>query len=260
MKIFKRLFDFYINTSIHVAIAVFSLFQITKITLNISSDFFVDFFVFFGTILGYNFLKYIAVFKNKVFNFKNNSSIVLISLMAVCGAMYCFFRLDPNTQWAFIKIGIIVVLYPFLRKYSFFKMLVVAICIAYITAYIPVLNRKCILFVEDILIIQRFLIAIALLIPLEIVTIENDAKTIVTLPQKIGIKHTKVLGYLILVVFCALDFEFSNLIMAIVIAAAIYFAHEKRAKYYTSFWVESIPILWWGLLLGFGYNSHLFRF
>jgi hypothetical protein len=29
------------------------------------------------------------------------------------------------------------------------------------------------------------------------------------------------------------------------------FANEKRTKYYTSFWVESVPILWWILLLIF---------
>jgi hypothetical protein len=32
------------------------------------------------------------------------------------------------------------------------------------------------------------------------------------------------------------------------IAVALAFANEKRSKYYTSFWVESIPVVWWLLL------------
>jgi hypothetical protein len=45
------------------------------------------------------------------------------------------------------------------------------------------------------------------------------------------------------------NFEYSSLIIAIVTAFFLAFANEKRSKYYTSFWAESIPILWWFLLL-----------
>jgi hypothetical protein len=36
--------------------------------------------------------------------------------------------------------------------------------------------------------------------------------------------------------------EFS---IAFVIALFLAFANEQRSRYYTSFWVESIPIVWW---------------
>jgi len=60
-----------------------------------------------------------------------------------------------------------------------------------------------------------------------------------------------------LLVFCGLEIfninvDFSSsvlqLILIFVIAIFLTFANEKRSKYYTSFWVESVPILWWFLL------------
>jgi len=35
------------------------------------------------------------------------------------------------------------------------------------------------------------------------------------------------------------------IIIAVITALFLAFANEKRSKYYTSFWVESVPIVWW---------------
>jgi hypothetical protein len=237
MKFLKQFLDFYINTSIHVAIAVFSLVQITKLSLNISTNLGLDFFIFFGTILGYNFLKYFEVFKNKVFTFQKNYSIVLVSLIAVFEMFFYFFKLDNLIQIEFLKIGVLVLLYPFLRKFGFIKMLLVAFCITYITAYILEINHK----LNWMYLFHRFLIVFCLLIPLEICDLEADSKTIKTVPKIIGIQNLKILGYLLLVVSVFLKLKFE---IAILIAIAIFFSNEKCSKYYTSFWVESLPISW----------------
>jgi len=42
-----------------------------------------------------------------------------------------------------------------------------------------------------------------------------------------------------------------NLILVLMIGLFLLFANEKKSKYYTSFWIESIPIVWWLLLLFF---------
>jgi hypothetical protein len=34
-------------------------------------------------------------------------------------------------------------------------------------------------------------------------------------------------------------------VIATVIALFLLFVNEKRSKYYTSLWVESVPIFWW---------------
>lgn len=249
MKFFKLILDFYINTSVHVAVAVFSLVQITKLTLNSSTNSNLDCFVFFGTILGYNFLKYFEVYWNRVFTFKNNYVLVLVSLMAILGMIFYFIQFEKIIQIEFIKIGLLVLIYPFIRKFGLIKMIFVSLCLTLITVYIVEINHNYIYF------FQRFAIIFCLLVPLEICDFEIDSKTIKTLPKIIGIQNLKVLGYLLLVLFCTLDFLFFKLnftidfVIAVVIAIAIFFSNENRSKYYTSFWVESVPILWLWLLL-----------
>jgi hypothetical protein len=77
-------------------------------------------------------------------------------------------------------------------------------------------------------------------------------------PQQIGVKRTKILGLLLLIPFYFLELLKSNfdanqlivnLIIVIMIALFLLFANEKRTKYYTSFWVESVPIIWWLMVL-----------
>jgi hypothetical protein len=81
-----------------------------------------------------------------------------------------------------------------------------------------------------------------------------------TVPQQIGVKRTKISGVLLLVLFYSLEFlkhDFIqkqllvNLVLVATISLFLIFANEKRSKYYSSFWVESIPIFWWVLLLVF---------
>jgi uncharacterized membrane protein YczE len=94
-----------------------------------------------------------------------------------------------------------------------------------------------------------------LLIPFEIYDSKHDAITLQTIPQKFGVKKTKYLGYLFLICFCILSlqlqYEILDIVIAIVIGLFIRFSSTKNTKYYTSFWVESIPILWWILVLIF---------
>ena len=54
-------------------------------------------------------------------------------------------------------------------------------------------------------------------------------------------------------VFCLfsllLQYEILDIVIAIVIGLFIRFSSTKNTKYYTSFWVECIPILWWLILV-----------
>jgi hypothetical protein len=110
-------------------------------------------------------------------------------------------------------------------------------------------------FYDTILQVKLFFLICALLIPFEIYDSQHDVVTLQTVPQKFGIKKTKYLGYLFLISFCILSlllrYEFLDIIIAIVIGLFIRFSSTKNTKYYTSFWVESIPILWWLILVLF---------
>ena len=245
MKLLRAILDFYINTSIHVAIAVFSLVQITKIALNISTNVNLDWFIFFGTIISYNFLKYCEVFRNKVYTIKKNYDVIIVSFFACIGLCLCLLKVENNILIELLKIGFLVLFYPLLRKFWFLKMFVVAFTVTYITYYIPCISCN----FNWIYFGQRFVLIICLLIPLEIVDLPQDTKTIRTLPKIIGIGNLKKVGYFLLIVFCFLDLYFLKLnfeidiVIAIIIAFFIFNASNKVSKYYTSFWVESIPIV-----------------
>ena len=111
----------------------------------------------------------------------------------------------------------------------------------------------------------KFTIVIFVLILIfEIIDLAQDDPHLQTVPQQIGLKQTKILGYVLLVIFCVLAFFARNInsefsffplqlmfVIAIVTALFLAFANENRSKYYTSFWVESVPILWWLMLVFF---------
>jgi len=81
-----------------------------------------------------------------------------------------------------------------------------------------------------------------------------------TIPQKIGIKKTKTIGVLLGMLFFFLEFfkdELSpiqitiSLIITIVMLLLLVFARVNQGRYYSSFWVEGIPIFWLLLILIF---------
>lgn len=256
MGIFKKIFDFYIYSSIHVGLAVFALVCITQISLTIPIAENMKETIFFGTVLGYNFLKYIAVFNLKMLKSKRYIAIAIVSLTAILGGFYFFMQLNVALQIEFIKIGILVLIYPLLRKYGLIKMFFVSFCVALITVYLPSFLLKSLSLDFFILFLQRFLIVISMLIPFEILDSKTDHLLMNTIPQQFGINAAKLFGILLVIPFMVIEFLKTNpnylvLPIGILITLLIDFSSLKRGKYYTSFWVESVPILWWILLMIF---------
>jgi hypothetical protein len=255
MQLLQRFLDFYIKSSIHIGFEVFALVQITKMSLNNYVFTQYDIFIFFATILGYNFLKYSHLFSIKFFTQRAYFEIIIVTFFSGILAFFSFIKLESNIQVAIIKVFFMVLFYPLIRKYWYLKIVIVAACIAYITTFIPLINQEIKILNHWILIIQRFFIILCLLIPFEISDIELDTKTILTLPQKIGIRKIKLLGYFLILLYLTLGFfiaiSFIHCLIAVLISVFIYFSSPKRSKYYTTFWVESIPIFWWFLLIIF---------
>jgi hypothetical protein len=74
------------------------------------------------------------------------------------------------------------------------------------------------------------------------------------LPQRLGIPKTKMLGYVLLLPVIALmgwlaEYHLATLVVVLLAALSIFFTETTRSKYYTSFWVESVPILLWLILV-----------
>ncbi|WP_422853569.1 hypothetical protein [Flavobacterium sp.] len=152
--------------------------------------------------------------------------------------------------------GLFVLFYPFLRKLGWMKLFLVSFVVTYVTVYIPYQSFKWLPIDYYITLLQRFIIITSLLIPFEIMDSKTDAKTLNTLPQLFGINHTKVFGILLVIPFMGLEFfkqkaDYFAIPIGIITILFINFTSLKRNQYYTSFWVESVPILWLILLILF---------
>jgi hypothetical protein len=253
MQILKRLIDFYIQSSLHVGLAVMSLVYLTTFSSGMNKHIVYPSCVFFGTVLGYNFLKYHKVITKSNFISKKYYDILVINILASIGFLYFFLCLKQSIQWHILISGIFVLVYPFLRKYGWIKLFLVSFVVTYITVYIPYKFVKCLPLDFYVNLLQRFIIVTSLLIPFEIIDSKTDAITMNTLPQLFGINKTKVLGILLVIPFIVLEFlkqkaDYWVIPIGIITILFINFTTLERSKYYTTFWVESVPILWLSLL------------
>jgi hypothetical protein len=150
------------------------------------------------------------------------------------------------------------------RNWAGIKIYIVALCWVGVTLVLPIINAGIPITTDFYLkCMQRFLLIFVLILIFEIIDLQNDDPHLKTVPQQIGVKQTKILGFVLLLIFCSLEVfnVYSNdnikiqfidlplqMIVAVVIAIFLAFSNEFRSKYYTSFWVESIPIIWYLLL------------
>ncbi|MBC7845066.1 MAG: hypothetical protein H7Y10_01075 [Flavobacterium sp.] len=264
MKVLRKVFDFYIDGSIHVALSCFALVQITQHYFSISNDLPMVYFSFFGTIVGYNFVKYEVLARVKKVQMKNKlKAIAILSFLSLLAVGFWFFQLQRITQIVSVGVFILTLLYTLplfpnrknARNWAGVKIYIVSLCWVGVTVVLPVLNAE-IAITSDFFIkcIQRFILIFVLILIFEIIDLAKDDSHLQTVPQQIGVKRTKQLGFLLLAIFFGLNFfsfinnaifEYSSFMIAIVTTLFLAFANEKRSKYYTSFWAESIPILWW---------------
>ncbi len=226
-------------------------------------------FAFFGTLLGYNFIKYEVYFRTKLPLRKGLTAILSLSIFASLASAYFFFCLKFETQIVAIIFFGLTFLYTVpvfsikknLRNWTGIKIYIVAFCWAGVTTLLPMINFGAGL-CHDVVVkfSQRFLLVIVLILIFEIIDSKEDDPTLFTVPQRIGIPKTKWLGMLLLIPFYFLEFFKTtvdpnqliiNVILIVVTSGFLYFAHENRSRYYTAFWVESIPIFWLGLLIAF---------
>ena len=147
-----------------------------------------------------------------------------------------------------------------LREVSNLKILIVAFVWAGFTVFIPLIDAgKEISLDIFFLILQRFLIVIVLILPFDIRDVNYDAVSLQTIPKKIGVEKTKKLGLTLLVFSLVLEYLVSSsdilktpfMIFFFLLIIFLMRAKTDQSKYYSSFWVEALPIIWWLLILEF---------
>lgn len=277
MELLKRILNFYINSSIHVALAAVSLTWVSLIQLEITHNKNLLFFIFFATITGYNFVKYFGVAK---FHHRRLAdwlkAIQIFSFMSFIGMCYYALKLQFNTLSILSLLGIITFLYAIpllpmryfidhqknLRQISGLKIYLIALVWTFTTVFLPLVEADIVLNADAIITsVQRFVFVIVLMLPFEIRDLNYDSLKLATIPQKIGIKNTKIIGILLLIVFSVLEYFkdeltgnsiFSTSLIITIILIFLICSNKKQSKYYSALWVESLPIIWLFILFMLG--------
>lgn len=274
MKIAKQLLDFYINSSIHVALSVYALSWITLLIFDLPYDENILYFNFYATITGYNFVKYFGIAKWHHRSLARWLKVIQVfSFFSFMLMVFYVFKLEAKVLFILAGLGVVTFLYaiPFLpkrmyldeqqnlRQISGLKVHIIAAVWAFTTVVLPILNNHQELTTKVwITVLQNFVFVLALMIPFEIRDLKFDSIKLATIPQQIGVKKTKILGVLLLLIFLGLNvfkeeiityFLYKEVIMTFILMVFILFSSKNRNKYYTSFWVEALPVFWLILML-----------
>tara|TARA_B100000767_G_scaffold259778_1_gene269824 strand:- start:737 stop:1540 length:804 start_codon:yes stop_codon:yes gene_type:complete len=267
MKFLKIALNFYINASIHVALAVYALVRVTEYYFGLSNNEYLNAFIFFGTITGYNFVKYAGVAKLHHRSLTNNLKIIqLFSL--ICFFAMCYYALKIPIDSLILTLPFVGLTFlyavPFLsgfdkslREVSYLKIIVVALVWSGFTVLIPLLAAgKEISSSMLLCMLQRLLIVVVLILPFDIRDVKYDAINLHTIPKKIGEQRTKRLGLFLLIFSLILEYLIPSEavvktpFMMFFFLVIIFLMRSKidQSKYFSSFWVELLPIVWWLLL------------
>lgn len=268
--VFKKALNFYINSSIHVAAAVVAFSIITFLNYDRAVEVELLWFIFFGSVTGYNFVKYAGIAGLHHHSLTESLRwIQVFSLLSFFAFLGSAFFIEPKILYWTGLFGIFTLLYALplfsgkrnLRSFSGLKIFIIAFVWAGVSVILPLVSegltpvfKICLEF------LQRFLLMIALILPFEIRDLKYDLEGLGTIPQKIGVKRSKILGSILSILVIILELIINrpgtNSLMALfltVVISTVFLWRSKKEQptYYASFWVESIPIMYLLILLVF---------
>ncbi len=257
----KKIINFYIKSSLHVGLSCYSFIGLTNFYFKITMNNPVQYFGLFATVLAYNSIKFGTLFFSKPIRFCLEIKFIFaINLIALMGSLYFFLRLNFISKCLIIFILTLLFLYTIpifktkrnLRNQPFLKIYLVAISWVLVTVILPVINANMFV-VKDITtyFFQRFLFLFSLILVFDIVDLKFDNLSLKTIPQCLGVFRTKILGCSLIVFTIILSHNYSdqNFLPNILLMLFLVFASPNRTSFYSLFFAESIPILWYCLIL-----------
>lgn len=267
MPFAQQLFTFYLKASIHVALAATALAGATMVLLPLPGNGLLLAFVFFSTVVGYNFVKYgVEAHKYPIASRRYYKTIQRFSLLCAGAALYCLSQLSVAVWAAVGVLGLLSLLYAVplwpgarnLRSLGGLKIYLVALVWTGVTVVLPfIAAQHAIHWNVGILALQRFVLVLVLLLPFEIRDLPKDDTRLCTLPQILGVKNTQRLGIVLALVLFALTLLKQELtllevvlraVLSVLLVAVGLSQNKSQSPYFVSFWVEGIPIAWLGAL------------
>ncbi|MDC1335737.1 hypothetical protein N8221_00560 [Flavobacteriaceae bacterium] len=103
-----------------------------------------------------------------------------------------------------------------------------------------------------VLFFQFFVFVVIYTIPFEIRDLNYDSNELRTIPQIFGIEKSKYISYVFILIFISIslvnntrriDF-ISDILISFILFFIIYKTKKNQTKYFSSFWVESVPMYW----------------
>ncbi len=262
----RRIFAFYINSSIHLGFVVVALLAITIFEFNLQVPKSLWPFVFLGTVTGYNFVKYAKI--AGLHHRSLTDSLRTIQIFSfLCFVVLCFVALHLSFKTLAVTAGLALLTFFYavpllnnknLRTLPALKIFIVAVVWAGISVLVPVFASDEPLDLDIWLtFFQRLLIVIVLTLPFEIRDIPYDSFALKTFPQQLGVRNTKLMGILFLVISVALEF-FKTLsakpyliglvVFCLLLGAMLVISKTHQKRYFASFWVEGLPLVWFVIL------------
>lgn len=271
MARFKKLFDFYLNSSLHVALAVTAFAALTGLHLQIRSGPELLLFIFAGTVAGYNLIRYHRP-ESYRFPRAGDFPVPVLAVTLFCGlvASLLAFRLRLPVLAVAAGLGLATLLYaaPFgnsrqnLRSITGIKIFVIAAVWTGTTVFLPVLDAGVPATANVLLLtLQRFLFVIVLTLPFDIRDYRSDPDMLATIPQQFGVTATRRIGLVLLAAVILLETAMNSTQQELLITALISFITAgfilksgiRQNRYFASFWIEGIPVLWFVLLVVSGW-------
>jgi len=270
MKYLKNAFELYINSSIHVSLAVVAFTLITYFHNELVPDQNLLLFIFFASITGYNFVKYAGIAKLHHLSLAKNLRIIQIfSGFCFIALIYFSFQLKIEVLIATGILGLFTLFYAIpvfgggrnLRSLPGIKIFIIAIVWAGSTEVLPLISAKIYLNTAILVdFLQRLFLVIILTLPFEIRDLNFDEEYLGTIPQTLGVFKTKVFGTFLLLLVFVMELvqksfstnEFLALLLILLLSGILLWKSKgNQKKYYSSFWVEAVPILYLGIYLIF---------
>lgn len=259
MKFLSQFFQFYIQSSLHVALAVVAFTAYRMDEMNLDLDFNVLMTIFLASVSGYNFVKYSAIAPLHHRSLVNQlRRIQVFSYVALIGLFYFVFQMNTKTMIVLAVLAAINFLYAYplfknrtnLRNLAFSKIFVIAFVWSVTCIAIPKVENQLPFTEVDICkFIQQMLLMIALMIPFEIRDFRYDAASLRTLPQQLGVTFTKYVGWVCLLLSCIIAVVIPSIsivfsvVFSVVLGLFILFTKTQQPPYYASFFVEAVPVI-----------------
>lgn len=270
MQLLKRSFAFYVFGNVHVAIAAYCLTKITFLQFDIQNQPLAN-FIFFSTILAYNCIRIFQINSiqsmTSIWIGANKKGLIILNLLTLAGVIYYGIGFKLNDFFVLLPFVLATVFYviPLSRRYRGLrhvpglKLLLISFTWAGITLYLPLfgagLHETQHLWLYF---LQRFLLVMAITIPFDIRDASFDQPELATLPQILGTEWSKIIALTGMAAVTAISWYLTgsdhpffkiDVFMGLMVVLMILYTNEKRGRYFTAFWVEAIPVLWYLLYL-----------